>query len=314
MSNGYFTASGYFVPFHPQGQEGCQTPARSVAVGAVDAKWLFPQERAPSPPHKEGCLSNGSKDSAPRTSDGLQPAPNPRMMTRLDECEARCASAFAKLEANVSKMEATVAKMKAALAEVPFVAAANFLEALRAWPGIVQSVKIPSSTTTRMSSPTAAGLSDTIANATLQIKEVCTRQNAHLVAFMAYFRSFADNFNQQQPSTHASFALIDDDDNNDKDEAIHIVLSINNADVKLQTLLLSLPPLRHFPIRVQLCSSWGGNVRCRLPTCCRLLSRLPSHHKRQHANLNGLATALVVKTDLGCPITPTRPFPPTFNQ
>ena len=138
MSNDYFTASGYFVPFHTQEQEGHQTPARSVAVGAVDAKWLFPQEQAPSPPRKEGCLSNGSKDSAPRTSDGLQPAPNPRTMKRLEAC---CASTFAKLEANV-------ARMKAALAKVPFEAAANFLEALRAQPGIAPSVEILSSTTT----------------------------------------------------------------------------------------------------------------------------------------------------------------------
>ena len=86
MSNGYFTASGYFISFHPQGQEGRQTPACSV--GAVNAQWLFPQERAPSPPRNEGCLSIGSKDSAPCMSDGLKPAPNPHMMMRLDECEA----------------------------------------------------------------------------------------------------------------------------------------------------------------------------------------------------------------------------------
>ena len=46
----------------------------------------------------------------------------------------------------------------------------------------------------------------------------------------------------------------------------------------------SSPPLCHFPIRMRSCPSWGGNVRCRLPTCCRLLSRLPSRHKRRHAD------------------------------
>jgi hypothetical protein len=43
-------------------------------------------------------------------------------------------------------------------------------------------------------------------------------------------------------------------------------------------------PLRHFPIRVRSCLSWGGDNRYRLPTCCRFLSRLPSCHKRRHAD------------------------------
>ena len=154
---------------------------------------------------------------------------------------------------------------------------------------------------------------------------------------MADFRSFADNLDQRQPLTHASIASLDDDDDNEKDEDIHIVLSINVDDVDLTSLngnddndkdevihiVLSIddddiefevPPPRHFPVRVQLCPSWGGNVRCRLPTCCRLLSRLPSRHKRRHADLNGLVAALVVGTALGHPITWTRPFPPTLSQ
>ena len=130
---------------------------------------------------------------------------------------------------------------------------------------------------------------------------------------MADFWSFADDLNQCQPSTHASFASLNDDDNDDKDEAINIILSINHADVEFKDIAVVLPPLRQFPIWVRLCPSWGGNFRCRLPTCYRLLSRLPSRHNRWHANLNSLVTALVVGTDLGHPITRTRPFPPTLN-
>ena len=133
-------------------------------------------------------------------------------------------------------------------------------------------------------------------------------------ALIADFWSFADDLDQRQPSTHASFASLDDNDNDDKDEAINIVLSIDAADVEFEDIAVVLPPLCQFPMRVRLCPSWGGNVHCRLPTCCRLLSRLPSRHHRRHANLNGLVAALVVGTDLGHPITRTRPFPPTLNQ
>ena len=68
-----------------------------------------------------------------------------------------------------------------------------------------------------MSLPTAAGLSDNVATATLRIEEVCARQDAHLEAFMADFRSIADDLDQRQLSTSASFASIDDDDDDDKD-------------------------------------------------------------------------------------------------
>ena len=41
-----------------------------------DARWLFPQERAP-PPHDEGCKQNGFGDPAPHTSNGSLPTPSP---------------------------------------------------------------------------------------------------------------------------------------------------------------------------------------------------------------------------------------------
>ena len=106
-----------------------------------------------------------------------------------------------------------------------------------------------------MSSLTAAG-------STLWIKEVCDCQDAHLEALIADFWSFADDLDQCRPSTHASFASLDDNDNDDKDEAINIVLSIDDADVEFEDIAVVLPPLRQFPMRVRLCPSWGGNVHC----------------------------------------------------
>ncbi len=81
-------------------------------------------------------------------------------------------------------------------------------------------------------------LSTTAAGSMLRIEEVCTRQDAHLEAFMADFRSFADDLDQRQPSKHASFALLDDDDNNDKDNAIHIILLIDDTDVELEDIAI----------------------------------------------------------------------------
>ena len=132
---------------------------------------------------------------------------------------------------------------------------------------------------------------------------------------MADFGSFSDDLDQCQPSTSTSFASIDDDVNDDKDEDIHIVLLIHNADVEFKDIAVILaPPSAAFLYGCGCTLPGGGNVRCCLPTCCWLLSRLPSRHKRWHADLNSLVTALVVATDLGRPTTQTRPFPPTLNQ
>ena len=168
-------------------------------------------------------------------------------MTRLDKCEALWASTFA-------ETEATVAKIKATLAEVE----ASILEALRARPGIALSVHIPLSTMIWMSSPAAAGLSNNVATATLQIKEVCSRQDAHLEAFMADFLSFADNLDHRQPSMPASIALIDDDDDDDKDEAIYIALSIDNANVKFKDIAVVLAPPPPLPYEGAVVPILGG--------------------------------------------------------
>ena len=180
------------------------TPACSI--GAVNARWLFPQERAP---------------------------PSPPRNTRLDECEARLAASEALLASTFANIAATSAKTNARLAEddaklrqinARLAEDDAKLEALRARLGMAPSVHIPSTTTTWMSSPTAAG------STMLRIEEVCARQDAHLEALMADFRSFADDLDQRQPSTHASIASLDDDDDDEKDEAIHFVMSIDDDD------------------------------------------------------------------------------------
>ena len=74
---------------------------------------------------------------------------------------------------------------------------------------------------------------------------------------MADFRSFADDLDQRQPSTHASFASLDDDDNNDKDKAIHIILLIDDADVELEDIAIVLAPPQPLP--------YTGDCGCALP-------------------------------------------------
>ena len=51
---------------------------------AGDAQWLFPQERAPSPPRNEGCKHNGFVDPALLLSNGPHPTPNPPFSFNVD--------------------------------------------------------------------------------------------------------------------------------------------------------------------------------------------------------------------------------------
>jgi hypothetical protein len=48
---------------------------------AINTRWLFPQERAPSPPRDEGCKHNGFGDPALLPSNG-SPPPSPPTITR----------------------------------------------------------------------------------------------------------------------------------------------------------------------------------------------------------------------------------------
>ena len=64
--------------------------APACSIGAVNARWLFPQERAP---------------------------PSPPQNTHLDECEARLAASEALLASTFANIAATLAKTNACLAE-----------------------------------------------------------------------------------------------------------------------------------------------------------------------------------------------------
>ena len=44
---------------------------------AINAQWLFPQERVPSPPGNKGCKHNGLGNPTLLSSNGLQPTPSP---------------------------------------------------------------------------------------------------------------------------------------------------------------------------------------------------------------------------------------------
>ena len=59
---------------------------------------------------------------------------------------------------------------------------------------------------------------------------------------MADFWSIADNLDQCQPLMSMSFASIDDNDNDVKDEDTHIVLSIDNTNVEFEDIAVILAP------------------------------------------------------------------------
>ena len=335
---------------------------------AVDARWLFPQERAPSPPCDEGCKHNGSGDPALLLSNGPQPTPSPpfsfdvNTKTMMDELHALVAATAATVAATAKEIEASVKAMNELRELVAATIAATAKEVadtvtatakeIDAYPkadrelvaanamatshpitanamatshptaanttafshptvavskennippshgtcdgqdhatggivpaenspgpsgvasaavsslsacvitsrlGIAPSIQIPLSTTTWMSLPTAAGLSNNVAIATLRIEEVCTRQDAHLEAFMVDFWSFADNLDQRQPLTSAYFASIDDNVDNDKDEDI---LTIDNADVKFEDIAVVLSPPSFTSLYGCGCTLLGGGM------------------------------------------------------
>ena len=187
--------------------------------------------------------------------DGCFPKNEPLLLpprkTRLDNCDALLVSALdsyfdAKMNAIVAKINAMIARVDASLER------SATLEALRARPGIAPSVHIPSLTTTWMSLSTAAG-------STLWIEEVCAQQDTHFEASLVDFRSFADDLDLRQPSTHVSFAsLNDNDDNHDKDKAIPIVRSIDDADVEFENIAVILAPPLPLPYTGAVVPFLGG--------------------------------------------------------
>jgi hypothetical protein len=185
---------------------------------------------------------------SPRTSPFFSPPKD-----HLDKCEALSPLLYfeAKINATFAKVDARLDEHFATL-EARLDKHFTTLEALRAWPRIASSVHIPSLTTMWMSLPTAAG-------STLRIKEVCARQDAHFEASLADFRLFADNLDLRQPSMHASSVSLNDDDNDhDKDKAIPIVWSIDNADVEFKDITIVLAPPSPLPYMGAVVPFLGG--------------------------------------------------------
>ena len=211
-----------------------------------DARWLFPQEQAP-PPRNEALILLFANLEAKLNAcfdvfEAKLDARFGKLNARFDAFKAKLDARFGKLNARFDafevKLDARFGNLEAKV-NTTFAKVDTELEAphLLARTGITPSVHIPSSTTTWMSSPTAAG-------STLWIEEVCTRQDAPLEAD---FQSFPDKLDQRQPSTHTPFASLDNNDDDDMDEAIHIVRSIDDANVDFEDIfdfvLVPPPPL-----------------------------------------------------------------------
>ena len=83
---------------------------------AINTHWLFPQERAPSPPRDEGCEHNGFGDPALLSSNGPQSNPSPpfsfdvNTKTTMDELRALVAATVAATAKEVTATVAATAK------------------------------------------------------------------------------------------------------------------------------------------------------------------------------------------------------------
>ena len=234
---------------------------------AINTRWLFPQERAPSPPRDKGCKHNGFGNLALFPSNGSLPPSPPTITTSALNVKEALNAALLLFQQKVTDITSDLTKdiqrMDDRLAQLAIIPSRSHPSTTTPQPpaltpplqttlsSLAQAIiphRSPLSTTTWMSSPTAAGLPNNVADTTIRIEEVCARQDALLEALMGDFRSFADDLDQRQPATHAACAPIDDNDNDDKDVAIHIVPSIADADVEFEDIAVVLapppPPLR----------------------------------------------------------------------
>ena len=62
------------------GNKLSNSPPPAHPDDAINARWLFPQEQAPSPPRDKGCKHNGFGDPALPPSNGSPPTPSPPML------------------------------------------------------------------------------------------------------------------------------------------------------------------------------------------------------------------------------------------
>ena len=123
---------------------------------AVDARWLFLQEQAPSPPRDKGCKHNGFGDPAPLSSNCSQPNPSPpfsfnvNTTTTMDKLRALVAGTITATAKEIAATVAAIAKDNDAHAKAQreLFAAAN---AMATSPPIAANV-------TAISHPTAANV------------------------------------------------------------------------------------------------------------------------------------------------------------
>jgi len=129
---------------------------------AINTRWLFPQERAPSPPRDEGCKHNGFGDPALLPGNGSPPPSSPTITTLTLNIKEALNAALSLFQQKVTDITSDLTKdiqrMDNRLAQLAII-----------------PHRSPSSTLTWMSSPTATGLPDKVADTTIRIEEVCAR-------------------------------------------------------------------------------------------------------------------------------------------
>ena len=92
----------------PEGNKMSNGPPPARPDDAINARWLFPQERAPSPPCNEGCKHNGLGNPALLSSNGSKPTPSPTFSfnvdtkTMMDELRELVAATVKKIDATVA--------------------------------------------------------------------------------------------------------------------------------------------------------------------------------------------------------------------
>jgi hypothetical protein len=106
----------------PEGNKICDGPP-ARPDDAVDAQWLFPQERAPSPPRNKSCKYNGFGDPALLSSNGSQPTPSPpfsfdvNTTTTMDELRATISATLKEIAALNAATAKEIAALVAAIAK-----------------------------------------------------------------------------------------------------------------------------------------------------------------------------------------------------
>ncbi len=117
---------------------------------AIDARWLFPQEQAPSSPRDEGCEYNVFGDPALLSSNGSQPTPSPPF-----SFDVNTTTTMDKLRTTIAATAKEIAALVAAIAKENVAHAKAQHEPFAAVHAMATSPPIAANTTA-ISHPTAA--------------------------------------------------------------------------------------------------------------------------------------------------------------